>query len=148
MAVYSFLNVSATINGPGVSSPLGYGSAVAKEGIEVARAGDKNKMDIGADGEGMHSLRADKSGQITVRLLKTAPANAVLMAAYDAQSLDASLWGQNIITVSNSEVGDIHTARSCAFKKVPNMKYAEDGDILEWIFDSIKIDSILGTYAP
>jgi hypothetical protein len=146
MSTYSFKNVNATIAGPGLLVSLGYGAAVAKEGIEIAMAGDKNKMTIGADGKGMNTLIADKSGQITVRLLKTAPANAVLMAAYDAQSMSASLWAQNVITVSQATVGDIHTGRQCSFKKRPTIKYAEDGDMYEWVFDSVAIDGILGTY--
>ncbi|AOY96852.1 hypothetical protein BKK79_36160 [Cupriavidus sp. USMAA2-4] len=146
MASYSFKDVSATLVGPTGAISLGYGSAVAEEGIDVAAAGDKNTMTVAADGEGMHSLHADKSGQMTVRLLKTSPMNQKLMVAYDAQSLSAALWGKNIITISNTAVGDLHVARECAFKKKPNMKYAKDGDIIEWVFDCIKIDSVLGTY--
>ncbi len=37
--------------------------------------GPKNTMTIGADGEVMHSLHADKSGTVTVNLLKTSPTN-------------------------------------------------------------------------
>ena len=110
------------------------------------RAGDKNTMTIGSDGEGMHSLHADKSGQVTLRYLKTAPINAKLMALYDAQSLDSRLWGKNLIEVRQTAAGDVMTARSCAFKKAPDLKYAKDGDIVEWVFDAIKIDNILGTY--
>jgi len=42
---------------------LGYGAAIAEEGITFAMAGDKNTMTIGADGEGMHSLHADNCNQ-------------------------------------------------------------------------------------
>ncbi|KVC45205.1 MULTISPECIES: phage structural protein [Burkholderia cepacia complex] len=146
MTTYSFQDVAATIVGPGGAFSLGYGEATAEEGITIARAGDKNTMTIGSDGEGMHSLHADKSGQVTLRYLKTAPINAKLMALYDAQSLDSRLWGKNLIEVRQTAAGDVTTARSCAFKKAPDLKYAKDGDIVEWVFDSIKIDNILGTY--
>ncbi|WP_079218931.1 phage protein [Herbaspirillum robiniae] len=146
MSTYSFMDTQAAIVGPTGAFSLGYGEAVAEEGIDIVRAGDKNTMTTGADGEGMHSLHADKSGQITLRYLKTAPVNALLMAAYNAQTLDSRLHGKNLITVSNSSSGDLHTGRSCAFKKAPDMKYAKDGDIVTWVFDVIKIDSILGTY--
>lgn len=101
---------------------------------------------IGADGEGMHSLHADKSGTVTVRLLKTSPTNAKLMAMFDAQTTSSSLHGLNLITVTNPVSGDVTTARNCAFKKRPPIKYAKDGDIIEWTFDAIKIDSVLGEY--
>ncbi|HDV6327445.1 TPA: DUF3277 family protein [Burkholderia cenocepacia] len=146
MATYSFIDVTATLVGPTGIITLGYGEATAEEGIVIARANDTNTMTIGSDGEGMHSLHADKSGQVTIRYLKTAPNNAKLMAMYDAQRLSSALWGKNLIEIGQTAAGDIITARSCAFKKPPNIAYAKDGDILEWVFDAIKIDSLLGTY--
>lgn len=146
MSTYSFLDVNATLVGAGAVIDLGAGSATAEEGISVVMAGDKNTMTIGSDGEGMHSLHGDKSGQLTVRLLKTSPKNAQLMALYDAQSLSSSAWGNNVITVTHTVSGDTTVARSCAFKKRPDLNYRKDGDIVEWVFDAIKIDGILGTY--
>jgi hypothetical protein len=73
---------------------LGYGAAIADEGITFAMAGDKNTMTVGADGEGMHSLHADNSGQVTVRLLKTSPTNAKLMNIYIAQKASPKKWGK------------------------------------------------------
>jgi hypothetical protein len=146
MTTYSFMDVVCSLDGPTGELDLGYGSANAEEGISINRAGDKNTMTVGADGEGMHSLHADKSGQIILRYLKTSPVNAKLMAMYDAQSLSASVWGKNVIITRHTSSGDIHTGRMCAFKKVPDMKYAKDGDILEWVFDVIKLDSVLGQY--
>ena len=146
MATYSFMDVQASLVGPTGVCSFGYGAAVADEGISIEMAGDKNTMLIGADGEGMHSLHADKSGTVTVRLLKTSPQNAVLQAMYDAQTITSALHGKNIITVTNPASGDITVARSCAFKRKPAIAYKKDGDIIEWAFDSIKIDTILGTF--
>lgn len=146
MPTYSFLDVSATLVGAGAVIDLGAGSANSEEGITVSAAGDKNTMTIGADGEGMHSLNADKSGTVTVRLLQTSPQNAKLMALYDAQSLSSSLWGQNVITITNSASGDATGCRSCAFKKRPDLTYKKAGGLVEWVFDVLKIDTILGTY--
>ncbi|MCK1783442.1 DUF3277 family protein [Pseudomonas sp. TNT11] len=146
MATYSFLDVNATLVGAGAVIDLGAGSANAEEGITISRVDDKNTMTIGADGEGMHSLHAGKAGTVTLRYLQTSPKNAQLMALYDAQSLSSSLWGQNVISVTNSASGDATGCRSCAFKKVPDMTYKKDGGTYEWIFDAIKIDTILGTY--
>ncbi len=146
MSTYSFQDVQATLVGPTGVINLGYGAAVADEGISIDMAGDKNTMLIGADGEGMHSLHADKSGTVTVRLLQTSPTNAKLQAMYDAQTLSSALHGQNLISVTNPASGDVTTARSCAFKKKPSVNYRKDGSIIEWVFDSIKIDTILGTY--
>lgn len=146
MPTYSFQDVQASLVGPTGTCSLGYGAANSEEGISIDMAGDKNTMMIGADGEGMHSLHADKSGTVTVRLLKTSPQNSVLQAMFDAQTISSTLHGQNIITVTNSASGDITVCRSCAFKKKPPLAYKKDGDIVEWAWDAIKIDTILGTY--
>lgn len=146
MSTYSFIDVTASLTGPTGTINLGYGSGNAEEGISIDMAGDKNTMMIGADGKGMHSLHADRSGSVTLRYLKTSPINSRLMAMYDAQTLSSSLHGQNLITVGHSISGDITTAQQCAFKKKPNLAYKKDGDIVEWVFDAIEIDSVLGTY--
>lgn len=143
---YSFQDVQASIVGPGGAFSLGYGEATAEEGITIAGSNDKNTMTVGSDGSGMHSLRADNSGQITVRYLKTAPVNARLMALYNAQKIDSRLWGKNVITVTQSVAGDIATGIQCAFKKVPDLNYATEGGTVEWVFDSVNIQEMLGTY--
>ena len=146
MAVYSFQDVQATLVSPTGVVDLGYGNAMTDESISIEMAGDKNTMIVGADGEGMHSLHADKSGVITVRLLKTSPTNAKLHAIYDAQTLTSVLHGQNTIVIRNSAAGDTTTARDCAFKRKPALSYRKDGDFVEWTWDSVKIDTVLGTY--
>ncbi|MDE2403049.1 MAG: DUF3277 family protein [Burkholderiales bacterium] len=146
MATYSFLDVNATLVGAGGVIDLGAGAGVSDEGITISMAGEKNTMTIGADGEGMHSLHADKSGTVTVHLLKTSPINAKLMALYQAQTALTSLHGQNVITITNPQNGDVTTCRQCAFKKLPDNVYAKDGGTNAWVFDAIKIDSILGVF--
>ncbi len=143
---YSFIDVAASLAGPTGTVAFGYGNAVADEGITIDAAGDKSSMTIGADGSGMHSLHADKSGVVTIRLLKTSPANAALQIMYDVQTISSTLHGNNTITVTHVTSGDIHTCSGCAFKKKPNIVYAKAGNIMEWTFDSLKIDSILGIY--
>ena len=91
MSTYSFADISASLVGPGGAISLGYGSGVADEGIAIAAKAEKSAMTVGADGEVMHTLRADKSGTVTLTYLKTSPVNAQLQALYDAQSLDSRL---------------------------------------------------------
>lgn len=147
MATYSFQDVTATLVGPTGVVDLGYGAMAAKEGISIARNQPQNNMTIGADGEGMHSLRTDKSGTVTIRLLYTSPANATLTIMYNAQSLSSSLWGNNVITVINKGNQDATVARSAAFTKLPDKSFGEDGQAyLEWVFDCTRIDNLTGTY--
>ncbi|MFV8845152.1 DUF3277 family protein [Serratia fonticola] len=146
MSTYSFLDVSASIVGPGGAFDLGYGSGNAEEGITVAMVEAKNTMTIGADGEAMHSLHAGKGGTITVTLLKTSPTNAKLSALYAAQSLSSATWGNNVIVVRNSASNDLCSARSVAFQKIPDWQNAKDGGTVAWIFDAGKVDQLLGTF--
>lgn len=140
---YSFLDVNAAISGPGGAFSIGSGSGNSEEGIATTNS-VINTMVIGADGSGMHSLSANKSGQVIVKLLKTSPTNAQLMAMAQFQRASASTHGQNTITISNLASGDTVTCEGVAFHKIPDIKYAKDGDILEWAFDSIRISPSLG----
>lgn len=145
-ATYSFIDVVASLTGPTGTADLGYDAATAEEGITIAPMEDKNGMTVGADGSVMHSLHAGNAGLITVRLLKTAPGNALLMAYYDAQRANSTLWGKNVITVRNKTSNDTVTALFCAFKRVPDLTFAKDGGINEWTFDCGNIGRVLGTY--
>lgn len=144
MSAYSFLNIVAAIAGPGAAFNLGVGAAVAEEGITIAPTEDKNSMIIGADGKGQHTLIASNGGVITLRYLKTSPVNGLLQLAYDLQSASSALWGQNLITVADPARLELTTCQSCAFKKKPEIVYDKSGPMLEWTFDSIAINSILG----
>ena len=146
MSTYSFLDVTASLIGPTGVIDLGQGSANSEEGITQTMGGNKNTMTIGADGEVMHSLHADKSGTITVTLLKTSPVNKKLSLAYNAQSQSSATWGNNVIVIRNTASGDISTARSCAFQKQPDFNKAKEGGTVAWVFDCGKIDQLLGEF--
>lgn len=144
MSTYSFLDTQASIVGPGGSINLGQGAAVADEGISIEPNGDIDTMTIAADGAGMHSLHADKSGSITVRLLKTSQVNQQLSMMYALQTASAPSHGQNTISISNAGLSDVITAQQVAFKKAPGITYAKEGGLVEWTFSAISIDRTLG----
>lgn len=143
---YSFDDVLATLDGPGISVNLGQGAQVAEEGITISMQNERDAMRIGADGEGMHSMKMDKSGTITVRLLQTSPVNAALTAAYNAQSVDSSIFGYNVILIRNKRSGTTIAARDVAFNKWPDWTMAQEGQTLEWEFNAIKIDPVVGEF--
>lgn len=147
MASYSFLDVSATLVGPGGVVSLGFGAAVAEEGITVDMEEDKDRMMTGADGSVMHTLHASKQGTATIRLLKTSPMNALLQVMYDLQSLTSATWGLNTLVISQTAVGDIVSCRSVAFRRQAPITYAKDANIQEWAFNCGQIDRVLGVYA-
>lgn len=142
--VYSFLNVTAFMAGPGLGVNLGAGSGSAEEGIKVEAVDDKNVMTIGADGVGQHSLVASNAAKVTIQLLRTSPVNTFLMLAYDAQSASSSLWGQNLLTIVDTGRGDLTVIQSMAFKKKPALGWAKEAGLIEWEFDGITANSVLG----
>jgi hypothetical protein len=146
MATYAFNDVVATLAGPTGSANLAYGAGPSDEGISFEPAGDKNTMTVGADGTVMHSLHADKSGRVIIRLLKTSPINALMHQYYDLQTTSAALHGQNTVLCQQKASGDVTTARQVAFKRKPTIKYSKEGDIMEWELDAGQLDTILGTY--
>lgn len=148
MQTYSFLDVHASISGPGGAFALGSGAGAADEGITIDMVEDKNTMTPGADGQVMHSLHASKAGTATVRLLKTSPTNRLLNQLYNLQSQSSTLWGQNLITLQDMARGDVITLRQSAFKKQAPVSYAKDGAVMEWAFDVGQRDDLLGSGAP
>lgn len=148
MTTYSFISISCSLVGPTGSAELGYGAAVAEEGITVEMEGDKNTTTMGADGEGQHNLHAAQNGVLSIRLLKTSPMNAVLSTMYSAQTVNPLLNGLNFITVRDPNRGDLVSAQQCAFTKFTGLTYAKDGAMNEWKFNSIKIYQVLGTGTP
>ena len=145
--VYSFLDVQAAIVGPGGTFSLGSGAGAAEEGIEITPAGDINTMQIGADGTGQHSLHGDKSGTVTVRLLKTSQVNGQLSLLYAFQTSNSGAHGQNTITLTDRR-GDVITCRQCAFKRAPALTYSKDAGMNEWVFDVVFIDRVLASGTP
>lgn len=143
MTTWSFLDVKAAITGPGGAFSLSGEDGVAEEGISVEPTGDKNAMTIGADGSVMHSLFADKSGTITVRLLRNNPRNAQLMALYNYQTASGKTHGKNTITITNPVMGEMQTASKVAFAKTPGKNYAKEGGLVEWVFHAGKITGFI-----
>jgi hypothetical protein len=145
---YSFQDVQCAFVGPTGSFALGTDGGAAEEGITISMLNDKSTMTTGADGDGMHSLHAAKSGTVTVRLLKTSPVNQKLSLAYIAETAASALFGQDLISLRNSQTGDTITCRQCAFKKLPDNTNSVDGGTMEWVFNAISIDQILGSGSP
>lgn len=145
MPAYSFLDTNATITGPGgVAVNLAAGAAVAEEGITIEATEDKNVMTIGADGKGQHSLVASNASTVTVKLLKTSPINKALDIMYNLQSSSSALWGQNVITLNQTGLGDLALIQSAAFKKRPTLTYAKEAGFNEWTFDAISAITVMG----
>ena len=141
---YSFLDVAASITAPNGQFALSAAGNAEDGSIKVSFAGDKNTMQIGADGTPMHSLMATKGGMISIKLLKTSFLNNKLSKLFNAQILSSALHGYNVISIMNPVSGDSITGTQCAFKKHPDVSYDAKGADLEWVFDVGVLDISLG----
>lgn len=149
MAAYSFINISATLSGPGYSINLGYGSGNSEGGITIEPVQDSNTMVIGIDGSGMHILSANTASTFTVSLLKTAPTNAELQRAYNSQINSTLLYGQSTLVLRDVVRGDYIELGQVAFKRRPSNGYSENNNnFQEWMFDAITTTQILGVGTP
>lgn len=137
MSAYSFLDVLATLVGPGGSFSLGSGVGAAEEGITVAMDEDKNTTLAGADGQITQSLHAANVGLITVRLLKTSPVNRLLSLLYNSQRMSSAIWGRNQINVSDVARGDLVLGSQMAFVKHPDLTWSKDANTNEWQFRGV-----------
>ena len=136
---YSFLDVQASIYGPGGNVSLaGDEAGVEQGGITVTPAGERSKMTVGADGSVMHSLLGDKSGTVSVKLLKTSSVNAALQIMYNLQTTTGAQHGMNTIVIRDVARGDVITCQNCAFAKQP------DAGAVEWTFNAGSISFLLG----
>jgi hypothetical protein len=147
MSSYSFLNVQASIVGPGLTAQIGSSAGSAKEGISTEFDEDKTTVTTGADGSIMTSLRASMTGRIVIRLLKTSPINAVLNQAFNFQRTTAANWGNNSIRVVDKARGDVLTGRQMSYMRHAGNAWSEDGNILEWTFIGI-VNEVLGAGIP
>lgn len=142
---YSLEDVVAALSGPGGNIPLtGDEAGGAKEGVSIARTGDANVMLTGGDGSWSHSLQGDKSGTVTITLLKTSTINQALQNLFDYQRASSRNWGRNTIVITDKARGDVITCLGCAFVKDPDTKYATEAGTNEWVFHCGRIDKKLG----
>ena len=56
-----------------------------------------------------------------------------------------ALFGvSNTFTLSDSARGDFTVIQQAAFKKGVTITYAKEGGMMEWTFDGIQVNSVLG----
>lgn len=143
--VYSFLDVHATLTGPGGTVPIGKNAGVDEGGITIEAIEETDHMRIGADGSPAHSLRGTKAAKVTVRVLKTSPTNAQLQQLFSFQRASSLNWGQNTLVITNIATGDNYTCQFVAFIRQPSNTFAKDASTIDWEFNVGIMDASLGS---
>lgn len=113
--------------------------------VEIERNEDAFALAIGADGKGVRTKSANKSGTIKIRLQPTSPSNAILDTYANADDLDGS--GAVPVLVKDNRGNDLHVCEQAWVKKKPNKQYSgSKAENLEWILETDNLNSIIAGY--
>lgn len=145
IATYSAADSYFVLNTPFGTVQLCSGAGSSDEGLVIEAVEETDTMTIGADGSAMHSLHATNAVKVTVNLLKTSPANAVLQSLYNSEKASPLTFGQDVIAGGNVVTGDGHTCSGVAFARKPSYRYGKEPGIMAWEFNCANHVAILGT---
>jgi hypothetical protein len=139
MRRYSFQDTILAINGVEIT-----GWADGDDVIDIERRTDSISDKVGASGEMMISVSADKSGMVTIKLQQTSPSNLYLTALCDLQEASGSLFIPCAVTFMDTYRNDIATGLSGYIKKPPKMTRGTQGNNQEWVFVVERLDLVFG----
>lgn len=99
--------------------------------FSAKRNADNQMLMVGADGETCFIMSADKSGEVTLTLLRSSASNDILSALYKAQELEPvakPLWAKDGRGTS------IVAGNQALIKKLPDLTFAKEMSTVEWVF--------------
>jgi hypothetical protein len=70
--------------------------------------------------------------------------NAQLQLMMNFQTASSATHGQNTLTITDKVRGDVVVAQQVAFKRYPDLTFAKDAGVNEWVFEAVTIDRALG----
>ena len=142
MKAYSFLDTFVLVNG----IPLD-GWADGDDVIKITRRADAATDKMGADGRMAVALNADRSGEITVKLMQTSRANSYLNSIAALQAAGPKRFVPVMITFQDSYRQDMGAGALGYIKKLPDVQRGTGINTQEWTFVVERLDLILGNPA-
>jgi len=142
MKAYSFSNVFLLVNGIALTH-----FADGDDSITVARRNDSASDKVGADGRMAVALHADRSGEITVKLMQTSPGNSYLNKFHAFQEAGPSRFIPVNIMFQDSSRQDMGVGSVGYIKKLPEITRGVGINIQEWVFVVERLDLVLGNPA-
>jgi hypothetical protein len=124
VATYDAKKVSVIIDG----QPLhGFGDG---DFIQITTTDRFSKI-VGADGEVARGLSNDRTATITITLLQTSKANAVLQSMWEADAEDGT--GMKAIEISDGQGESKFHADQAWVTKIPDISYGVGVGTRQWI---------------
>ncbi|MGZ2501740.1 DUF3277 family protein [Rhizobium leguminosarum] len=127
-SAYSFINVSATVDGQQVQ-----GTWDGDDALIVTQGADAGTGIVGADGSGIFSISADKSASISIKLMHTSPTHRLLSQKLKRQQAlggMASAFPFSFIDASSGEGG---SADKCFIRTRPTDSKGKAAVVREWV---------------
>lgn len=129
---YDFRQVVVTVAGVPIE---GFADG---DSIAIERASDDYTMQVGSDGEGARSKQNNKSGSITLTLMRGADSNLYLQGLYLADEVS----GAGAVPVVIADLRGSMVAGTTAgwIKKLPGGTFGRDNGTVEWVFDTTSLE--------
>lgn len=139
MKTYSFLNVVALVNGLEIQ-----GWADGDDVIKVSRRVDSASDKVGAAGEMMVSISADKSGEISFSLQQTSASNKYLMGLCSLQENGAATFIPVNLLIQDTYRNDLATGTVGYIKKPADFNRGDKAANQEWVIVTERLDMLFG----
>lgn len=139
MRVFSFLNTVLLINGVEIT-----GAAEGDDVIEIARRSDSASDQIGAGGNMMVSLSADKSGTVKFKLQDTSSSNSFLSKMIAMQDGGSETFVPVNIKFQDTYRQDTAEGTVGYIKKHADIKRGAKAGSQEWEVIVERLDQLLG----
>lgn len=139
MRRYSFLDTIFSVNGVEAT-----GWAEGDDVIKMVRRVDAASDKVGAAGEMMVSLSADKSGEITIKLQQTSSFRAFLLDLLGRQEAGNMTFEPVFVRFQDVYRQDIGVGSAGYIKKQADFQRGANGNDEEWVFVVERLDLLTG----
>ena len=139
MKVYSFQNTVMLVNGVEIT-----GWDDGDDVIQIERLSDSASHKIGAGGEMMVSLSADKSGTFKFKLQQTSSSNKYLMSLCALQEGGAKTFVPANCLFQDTYRQDLATGTVGYIKRPPALGRGANAGTQEWEIVTERLDLLLG----
>ncbi len=140
MKAYSFLNTILLVNGVEIT-----GWAKGDDVIKITRRTDSASDEMGAGGNMMVSISADKSGEVAIKLQQTSASNKFLMSLIANQEAGAHRFAPVQVMFQDTFRNDLAVGTKGYMKKPSDLTRGQQGGNNEWVFVIESLDMLLGS---
>lgn len=139
MKRYSFKDTIMVVNGLEIT-----GWDEGDDVIDISRREDSISDKVGAGGEMMASVSADRSGSIKIKLQQTSSSNKFLMALCAVQEAAGSDFVPVACMFQDTYRNDLAAGTQGYIKKPADMKRGQKGNSQEWEIIVERLDLLYG----